>query len=235
MQIQHNPSRKPKLWWRKQGASGCVSISLSPSEEQDLLNTAHLWIQDGTCWSIFKCSRWWGSDYAFKAFQHHWGQQLSYVVLLLSPRSLRQQYFNFRKAQGQGDDGVLINPSRAADLKSTTLLLVDSGRGAVTCKRLWNFLSLAEGEKKLGTSFSLPNLSEPWQLSVFFSIIKSIFSADHRQRDQLLQTATEENHTYLSPDVQAVIPGCLKIGIPPPWQFEWQNQGIGVPYFQTDH
>ena len=131
---------------------------------------AHLWIQDGTCWSIFKCSRWWGSDYAFKAFQHHWGQQLSYVVLILSPRSLRQQYFNFRKAQGQGDDGVLINPSRAADLKPTTLLLVESGRGAVTCKRLWNFLSLAEGEKKLGTSFSLPNLSEPWQLSVFFSL-----------------------------------------------------------------
>ena len=65
---------------------------------------------------------------------------------MLSPRSLRQQYFNFRKAQGQGDDGVLIDPSRAADLKPTTLLLVESGRGAVTCKRLWNFLSLAEGD-----------------------------------------------------------------------------------------
>jgi hypothetical protein len=42
VQIQQNPSRKPKLWWRKQGASGRVSISLSPSEEQDLLDTAQL-------------------------------------------------------------------------------------------------------------------------------------------------------------------------------------------------
>jgi len=45
VQIQQNPSRKPKLWWRKQGASGRVSISLSPSEEQDLLDTAHLHIK----------------------------------------------------------------------------------------------------------------------------------------------------------------------------------------------
>ena len=172
---------------------------------------------------------------------HHWGQQLSDVDLMLLPRSLRQQYFNFHKAQG---DGVLIHPPRTADLKPTTLLLVEFGCGAVTCKlckHLWNCLSWAEGEKKLGTSFSLPNLSEPWQLIVSFSSQIRFLSADQRQRDHLLQTATEENHTYLSPDVQAneVISdmgwyGCVWKSAYLTMAIWMINQGIGVPYFQAD-
>ena len=63
-----------------------------------------------------------------------------------------------------------------------------------------------EGEKKLGTSFSLPNLSEPWQFKVFFLHYRSSsLSADHLATERPWQTATEENHTYLSPDVQAAI------------------------------
>lgn len=193
---------------------------------------AHLWIQDGTCWSIFKCSRWWGSDYAFKAFQHHWGQQLSYVVLMLSPRSLRQQYFNFRKAQGQGDDGVLINPSRAADLKPTTLLLVESGRGAVTCKRLWNFLSLAEGEKKLGTSFSLPNLSEPWQLSVFFSLSNQ-FSQQTIDRETNYCRLPLRRTTHISPPMSRQwFQGVWKLAYPRHGNLNDKTRVLGFPIFR---
>ena len=106
MQIQQNPSRKPKLWWRKQGASGRVSVSLSPSEEQDLLDTAQLSIrgqkymlereactllQDppsvfhfykilaklGKVEVSFLCF----SSFIFNCFQHSWGNLSKHVVI----------------------------------------------------------------------------------------------------------------------------------------------------------